>query len=159
MEPISTALAGFALVKQSVDFIKGNIETVNDIRDIFGHVENILNGEQQIQKERFADKGVLGQTKSAAQSVIDAKLAKEAMDEMHALIDNRFGYGTWQEIVDERAKRLKEEREEEARLKQQRAKKKAEFQKNMMIFATGGMGFFVVILGLFAVIYFTGGIN
>ena len=31
MEPISTALAGIALVQQSVEFIKKNIETVQDI--------------------------------------------------------------------------------------------------------------------------------
>ena len=31
MEPVSTALAGIALVKSSVDFIKGNLDTVKDI--------------------------------------------------------------------------------------------------------------------------------
>ena len=34
MEPISTALAGIALVKQSVDFIKTHINTVQDIGQI-----------------------------------------------------------------------------------------------------------------------------
>ena len=35
MEPVSTALAGIALVQQSVEFIKRNINTVQDIRQIF----------------------------------------------------------------------------------------------------------------------------
>ena len=151
-------MAGFALVKQSVDFIKGNIETVNDVRDIFGHVENILNGEQAIQKERFADKSVLGQTKSAAQSVIDAKLAKEAMNEMRQLVDYRFGHGTWQEIVEERAKRLQAEREEEARLKQERIMKKAKLEKNILLFVSSGLGMTALVIGLFVIVYFTGGI-
>ena len=34
MEPISTTLAGIALVQKSVEFIKSNINTVNDIKDI-----------------------------------------------------------------------------------------------------------------------------
>ena len=158
MEPISTAMAGFALVKQSVDFIKSNIETVNDVRDIFGHVENILSGEQQIQKERFADKGVLSQTKSAAQTVIDAKLAKEAMNEMRQLVDYRFGHGTWQEIVEERAKRLQAEREEETRLKQEKIKRRATLEKNILLFVSSGVGMIFIVLGLFVIVYFTGGI-
>jgi len=158
MEPISTVLAGYALVKQSVDFIKGNIETVNDIRDIFGHVENLLNGEQQIQKERFGNKSLIGQTKDAASFVIDAKLAQEAIAEMRSLIDFRFGTGTWKEIVDERAKRLQEEKELIEKERKERIKRKAEFQKKVMLFATGGTGIMLIIIGSFALIYFTGGL-
>ena len=131
MEPISTVLAGYALVKQSVDFIKGNIETVNDIRDIFGHVENLLNGEQQIQKERFGNKSLIGQTKDAASSVIDAKLAQEAIAEMRSLINFRFGPNTWKEIVDQRAKRLQEEKELIEKERKERIKRKAETQKKV----------------------------
>ena len=158
MEPISTALAGYALVKQSVDFIKGNIETVNDIRSIFGHVDNLLNGEQQIQQARFGNKSLIGQTKDAASSVIDAKLAQEAIDEMRSLINFRFGPNTWKEIVDERAKRLQEEKELIEQERKARIKRKAELQKKIMLFATGGIGILLMIIGMFALIYFTGGI-
>lgn len=158
MEPISTVLAGYALVKQSVDFIKGNIETVNDIRSIFGHVDNLLNGEQQIQKERFGNKSLIGQTKDAASSVIDAKLAQEAIAEMRSLINFRFGPNTWKEIVDERAKRLQEEKELIEKERKERIKRKAETQKKVMMFATGGMGIVLIIIGMFALIFFTGGI-
>jgi hypothetical protein len=158
LEPISTVLAGYALVKQSVDFIKGNIETVNDIRSIFGHVDNLLNGEQQIQQARFGDKSLIGQTKDAASSVIDAKLAQEAIDEMRSLINFRFGPNTWKEIVDERAKRLQEEKELIEQERKARIKRKAELQKKIMLFATGGIGILLMIIGMFALIYFTGGI-
>jgi len=41
-------------------------------------LDGLLAGEKQIQSERFSDKSMLGQTKDAANKVIDAKLAKEA---------------------------------------------------------------------------------
>ena len=52
MEPVTTALAGIALVKKSVDFIKENIQTCQDIGQLIGHVENAMIGEQQIIKDR-----------------------------------------------------------------------------------------------------------
>ena len=92
VEPISAALTGIALVQKSVDFIKSNIATANDIKDIAGAIDGLFAGEKQVQQERFGNKGILGQTKDAAHSVIDAKLALEAMRDMQTLVDNRFGY-------------------------------------------------------------------
>jgi hypothetical protein len=89
VDPISTGLAGIALVQKSVDFIKSNIQTANDIRDIAGAIDGMFQGEKQIQKERFGNKSIIGQTKDAASTVIDAKLAKEQMDEMRQLVDHR----------------------------------------------------------------------
>ena len=94
MEPITTALTGLALVQKSVGFIKSNIATANDIKDIAGALDGLFAGEKQIQSERFADKSMIGQTKDVANKVIDAKLAQEAMDEMRSLINHRFGSGT-----------------------------------------------------------------
>ena len=45
------ALAGI-VVKKSVDFIKENIQTCQDIGQLIGHVENAMVGEQQIIKAR-----------------------------------------------------------------------------------------------------------
>lgn len=152
MEPISTILTGFALVKQSVDFIKSNIDTVNDIREIFGHVDNLLDAEQQIQKERFGKKSVMGQTKDAANSVIDAKLTQEAIAEMRSLINFRFGPDTWQEIINERARRLQEEKEFLEQERKERIKRQAELQKKVMMFATGGMGFLLILAIMFGLV-------
>ena len=93
MDPISTGLAGIALVQKSVDFIKSNIDTANSISDIAGAIDGLFAGEKQVQQERFGGKSILGQTKDAAHSVIDAKLAQEQLRDMQILIDNRFGYG------------------------------------------------------------------
>lgn len=111
MDPISTGLAGIALVQKSVDFIKSNINTVNDIKDIAGALDGLFEGEKQVQKKRFGDKSIIGQSKEAAHSVIDAKLAQEQLQEISVMIDNRFGYGTWRAIIAERSKRIAEEKE------------------------------------------------
>ena len=152
MEPISSTLAGIALVQKSVEFIKSNINTMNDIKDIMGVIDNVFEGERQIQKERFGDKSIIGQTKDAASSVIDAKLAREQMEELQVLVDNRFGYGTWREIVNERAKRIREEKEAIAEEKRQKAIRRKEMLDTVSFFVyviagilatilVGGLGF------------------
>jgi len=151
-------LTGIALVKQSVDFIKSNIDTVNDIRDITDQIENLFEGEEQIQKARARKAGVtLGNQfniNSVAQEVIDAKLAQEKMQEMRNIIDLRFGPGTWQSIVDLRAKRLREERERLEAERRERIRKQKEFNENLtqaalIVTVVGGMcAAFVVIFAL-----------
>ena len=138
MEPISTALTGIALVQKSVDFIKQNISTANDIKDIAGALDGLFAGEKQIQQERFGNKSVLGQTKDVAHSVIDAKLAKEQMDEMRILINHRFGHGTFQQIIAERNKQIREEKERVAEQKRIAAKKRKEMQDMLLIFGIAG---------------------
>lgn len=151
MEPISAALTGIALVQKSVSFIKSNIATANDIKDIAGALDGLLAGEKQIQSERFSDKSMLGQTKDAANKVIDAKLAKEAMDEMRTLINHRFGHGTFQQIIAERNKQIREEKERIAEAKRI-ARKRAQERKEMMMIAgsvIGGIGVFFLFLLVF----------
>tara|TARA_E500000318_G_scaffold77349_1_gene72117 strand:+ start:327 stop:794 length:468 start_codon:yes stop_codon:yes gene_type:complete len=126
MDPISTGLAGIALVQKSVDFIKSNINTANDIRDIAGAIDGLFLGEKQVQKQRFGDKSLIGQSKDAAHAVIDAKLAQEQLEEISIMIDNRFGYGTWRQIVNERAKRIQEEKEQIAEAKRRQQKEREE---------------------------------
>ena len=126
MDPISTGLAGITLVQKSVEFIKSNINTANDIKDIAGAIDGLFAGEKQVQQERFGNKSLIGQTKDAATSVIDAKLAQEQMEEISILINNRFGYGTWRQIVNERAKRMQEEKERIAEAKRIKRKQREE---------------------------------
>ena len=135
MEPISTALAGFALFKSAVDGIKGVIGTANDVGDIAGFIDNLFEGERQVQQKRSkkssASVGDQFGIKSVAQEVIDAKLAKEQMQEIAAMVDMRFGHGTWASIVAERAKRIQEAKEAQAQAKREQRKKKEEFEENL----------------------------
>ena len=105
VDPVSI-LTGIALVKKSVDFIKSNISTAQDIGDIIGHVDKALNGQQEVIKAR--DKANVDHfaVENVAKEVIDAKLAQEHLYEMKQLINLRFGHGTWEFILEERKKRI-----------------------------------------------------
>tara|TARA_R100001460_G_scaffold10074_1_gene23826 strand:- start:835 stop:1305 length:471 start_codon:yes stop_codon:yes gene_type:complete len=151
MEPISAALTGIALVQKSVDFIKSNISTANDIKDIAGALDGLFAGEKQVQKERFSEKSMLGQTKDAASKVIDAKLAAEAMQEMRTLINHRFGHGTFQQIIAERNKAIREEKARIAEQKRILRKRQQERKEMMMIVGSvvGGIGIFFLLLLVF----------
>jgi hypothetical protein len=133
MDPISTGLAGMALVQKSVELIKSNISTANDIRDIAGAIDGLFAGEKQVQKDRFSDKSIIGQTKDVASSVIDSKLAQEQMQEISIMIDNRFGYGTWRQIVSERAKRIQDEKLAIKKQKAAARKKREEFEETLTL--------------------------
>ena len=106
VEPVTAVLTGIALVKKSVDFIKSNISTAQDIGDIIGHVDKALNGQQEVIKAR--DKANVDHfaVENVAKEVIDAKLAQEHLYEMKQLINLRFGHGTWEFILEERKKSI-----------------------------------------------------
>jgi len=134
---IAETLAGIALVKSAVDGIKSAIGTAQDIGQIAGHIDNLLEGEKQVQKKRAkkSGTGVADQfgIQSVAQEMIDAKLAQEKVAEMRSLIDMRFGHGTWQSILDERAKRIKEAREAQAIARRAAMKRHNEIMENVKI--------------------------
>ena len=132
---IAETLAGIALVKSAVDGIKSAIGTAKDVGEIAGHIDNLLTGEKQVQQQRARKSGVgLGDQfgiKSVAQEVIDARLAQEQVQQMRTMIDMRFGPGTWQSIVDERARRIQQAKEAArvARIKARREQE--EFMENL----------------------------
>ena len=132
---IAETLAGIALVKSAVDGIKSTINTANDIGDIAKYVDNLLEGEKQVQQQRSKKSGSsLGDQfgiESVAQEVIDARLAQEKIQEMRTLVDMRFGPGTWQSIVDERAKRIREAKEAAEQARREAMKKHEEFVENL----------------------------
>src|SRR6056300_789672 len=101
--PVAEILAGIALVKSSVDFIKSNINTAKDIGEIAGAIDGLFQGTEEVQRKRNKKTGMglkdqFG-IQSVAQEMIDAKLAEEKMQEMRNMIDMRFGPGTWQKIL------------------------------------------------------------
>jgi tetrahydromethanopterin S-methyltransferase subunit F len=148
VEPVSTALAGIALVKASVSFIKDNIKTCKDIGDIMSHVDNMFQGEKQINQKRFKDDkfGV----KSVAQEVIDSKLAQEQMYEISQLIDHRFGHGTWQFILTERKRRIEEAKEKE---RKRLVKKRQEKEEMMQTVRMVGIAIGAVLVGVIIIIF------
>jgi hypothetical protein len=146
--PVAEILAGIALVKASVEFIKSNIDTAKDIGEIAGAIDGMFSGTEEVQKKRNKKTGMglkdqFG-IQSVAQEMIDAKLAEEKMQEMRNLIDMRFGPGTWQKILDERQKRIVEEKEAQRLARIQKRKEEEEFWEMIkMLMIIGGC----VILG------------
>lgn len=120
---IAETLAGIALVKSAVDGIKGAIGTAKDISEIAGHIDNLFEGEKQVQQKR-AKKSGTGLTdqfgiQSVAQEMIDAKVAQEKMQEIAMMVNLRFGPDTWKSIVDERARRIQEAKERAAKARRE----------------------------------------
>ena len=135
---IAETMAGIALVKGAVDGIKSIINTANDVSDIAGYVDKLFEGEKQVQQKRNKKSGIdnFGGIGGVASEVIDARLAKEKMQEVATLIDMRFGHGTWKSIVDERARRLQEEKAkamEARRIQIQKAKEMEELFQNILL--------------------------
>ena len=127
--PVAEILAGIALVKSSVDFIKSNIDTCKDIGELGGAIDNLLRGKDEA--EKIKNKRGLGvreqfDTAHIAREAIDAKLAAEQLQEIPTLINLRFGPNTWKEIVNERARRIAEAKEAEKQARIEKRKQDAE---------------------------------
>jgi|TARA_R100000329_G_scaffold150742_1_gene144501 hypothetical protein len=138
-------VTGINLVKQSVEFIKSTINTAKDVNDIVGAIDDLLDGEQQInaQRNKQAGMGIKDQLgiKNVATEVINAKLAAEERYNMSVLIDQRFGHGTFKSIVDLRAKRIQEAKEKAKQMAKERQQKKEEMMEMVAI----GIGILLVV--------------
>ena len=152
MEPVTTALAGIALVKKSVDFIKDNIQTCQDIGQIMGHVENAMIGEQQIIKDRDKRGADPFATENVAQEIIDAKLAREQLNEIRNLVNLRFGPNTWQEILAERKRRMDAKKEAIREAKRKKAQQMRDIQ-DMITYACYGLAVIGMIGAIGYVVY------
>jgi len=150
---VAEVLTGIALVQQSVKFIKDNISTAQDIGEIAGQIDNLLTGEKQVQEQRAKKSGAgIGDQfgiNKVAQEVIDARLAQEKINEMRTLVDMRFGPGTWQSIVDERARRIQEAKEQAAQARREQRLKQQELEEAIKTTLIIG-GVILVAVALFA---------
>jgi len=123
--PVAEILAGIALVKSSVDFIKSNIDTCKDIGEIGSAIDGLLRGKDEVNKKQGKrGLGVKEQfdTSHIARETIDAKLAAEQLQEVANMINLRFGPNTWKEILEERARRIAEQKESVRLAKIEKAK-------------------------------------
>lgn len=152
---VAEVLTGLALLNKSVDFIKTNLNTARDISAFADSIGNILDAEDQIQKGRSkkAKMGIADQfgLKTVASEIIDAKIAAEKRYEISLAVDMRFGNGTWKSIVDERARRLQEAKEqakERARIAKQKQEEIMEIIGIILVFlavcALGGLLIYIL---------------
>ena len=121
---VAEVLTGIALVKKSVDFIKENISTVQDIQGIAKQIDGFFEGEAQMNKKggKIGLKEQFG-IESTANDFIDRKLLEEKRNELKMIINMRFGPTAWDQIIKERADRINQAKEAE-RLRKVEAKQK-----------------------------------
>ena len=112
---VAEVLTGIALVQKSVEFIKSNISTCQDISTLASSIDDLFRGEKETQQARAKKSGggIADQfgVESVAEETINAKLAAERLYEISQMIDLRFGHGTWAGILAERQKRIQAARD------------------------------------------------
>ena len=150
---IAETLAGIALVKSAVDGIKSAIGTANDIGEIAGHIDNLFLGEQQAQKARNKKAGVNQfDVSSVAKETIDARIAAEHLYTVSVMVDQRFGHGTWQGIVNERARRIQEAKEQAKQAQIEKNRKQHEMMQTLKQVILAGV-LIVFALGCFVFLF------
>jgi len=103
-------------------------------------------GEQQVIKARDSKNVDHFAVENVAQEVIDARLAREQLNEMKNLINLRFGPGTWEFILQERKKRI------DAKKQAIKEAKAAKLKKQKEMYEMIRMGFIVLaVIGFIAV--------
>jgi|TARA_A100000171_G_C2093834_1_gene125929 hypothetical protein len=146
MEFVTATLTGIALVKKSVDFIKENISTVNDIKGIAQQIDGFFEGEAQMNKNQGKGIGFKEQfgIESSATDFIDRKLLEEKRQELKIIINMRFGPTAWDEILSERAERINQAKEAQRKAK---AKARQQQQEIIDILKWGGIIFLGIGVG------------
>jgi len=156
---VAEVLTGISLVKASVDFIKSNINTANDIGQIAKQIDDLFLGEKQVQKERnrkgskHSFSKQLG-VESVAQEVIDSKLAQEQIQEISTLIDMRFGHGTWAGIIAERSRRIQKAKAEEKEYRKQKLKRREQITDTAVMIGII-LGAVMIVAGVAVIIIIT----
>jgi len=150
VEPVTAVLTGIALVKKSVDFIKSNISTAQDIGDIIGHVDKALNGQQQVIKDRNSKNLDHFATENVAMEIINAKLAAEQLQECKNLVNLRFGPTCWEQILMERKRRIDKRKQAIKEAKAAKMKKQKEMYDmvRMVMIGLAVILFVVVAIGI-----------
>jgi len=150
---VAEILTGIALVKKSVDFIKENISTVQDIQGIAKQIDGFFLGEEQMNKGQgkgLSLKEQFGSVESSAEDFINRKLLEEQRNELKQLINLRFGPTAWDSILAERAERINQAKEAQ---KQARIKAKKEQEEILEVIKWVAYGFIIIGL-LMAMIVF-----
>tara|TARA_E500000318_G_C3465281_1_gene174297 strand:- start:261 stop:734 length:474 start_codon:yes stop_codon:yes gene_type:complete len=132
LEIFSATIAGIKIVQQTFDKISSTLDKAQHIGEVAEHIDQFLNGYDQVQKDRFRkNSGNVFSLKNVAQEVIDAKLAEEKRYEMSVLINHRFGHGTWQKILEIRQQRIKADKERRKKERILRIKRRNEMMKTI----------------------------
>ena len=149
MEIVTATLTGIALIKKSVDFIKENINTVQDISGIAKQIDGFFLGEEQMNKNQGKGMSIaeqFGSVEKSADDFINRKLLEEKREELKFMINMRFGPTTWDEIIAERANRINEAKEAQRQQRIKARKKQDEIMETLKWVAYTFIGVGVLML-------------
>ena len=112
VDPVTAALTGIALVTKVSDTIKQGINAYNSVADMGDQLEQLFKGEQECMAARNRqDKHSNFSTQSVAKEILEHKASQQRLKEVGVAVDMRWGHGTWQSILEERQRRIREARE------------------------------------------------
>ena len=117
---VAEILTGIALVQKSVEFIKSNISTVQDISGIAKQIDGFFLGEEQMNKNQGKGMSIaeqFGSVEKSADDFINRKLLEEKREELKFIINMRFGPTAWDQILSERAERINKAKEAQRQAK------------------------------------------
>ena len=97
MDPITIGLA--------IAGAKKLLETATDIKDIAGSIEQLFSHTEKAEKAAKKDEGD-SSIKSVVADVIEERNNKTRLRNLEIDIDNKFGFGTWAAIKEERERRV-----------------------------------------------------
>ena len=148
---VAEILTGIALVQKSVEFIKSNISTVNDIKGIAKQIDGFFLGEEQMNKEQGKGMSIaeqFGSVENSANDFINRKLLEEKREELKFIINMRFGPTTWDQIIAERAAKINQAKEAVRLQKVEARQKQKEIVDTLQTMAIIFCVIAVVIIGL-----------
>ena len=147
---VAEILTGIALVKKSVDFIKENISTVQDIQGIAKQIDGFFLGEEQMNKGQGKGVSIKEQfgIESTANDFIDRKLLEEKRQELKQIINLRFGPTAWDQIIAERAERINQAKEAQRQARLQAKKRQDELLETIKWIALSFIFIGIIIAGL-----------
>lgn len=147
---VAEILTGIALVKKSVDFIKENISTVQDIQGIAKQIDGFFLGEEQMNKGQGKGVSIKEQfgIESTANDFIDRKLLEEKRQELKQIINLRFGPTAWDQIIAERAERINQAKEAQRQARIQAKKRQDELLETIKWIALSFIFIGIIIAGL-----------
>ena len=126
---VAEILAGIALAKSAVSGIKSMLDTANDVNDIAHHIDNLFKSRDQVKRDIHKNQNAK-KPKSKMRAMFNKKMNEDEDDDLSVgavatmvleqkkmdreilnlgiRIDNKFGEGTWTEILETRKKMIEE---------------------------------------------------
>lgn len=129
---VAEILAGIALAKSAVSGIKSMIDTANDVGDIAHHIDNLFKSRDQVKRDIHKNQNKKPKSKmrsmftkttgededddlsvgAVATMVLEQKKMDREILNLGIRIDNKFGVGTWTEILETRKKMIAEHKKQ-----------------------------------------------